>query len=142
HDVLIPGAREVLTQLRSRGHTLTTASNCGQVYLDTVLDSQGLRALFTQPLCLQTVGGRVKADILAAHFQRFDRRDAVMVGDRASDIEAARAHGIPIIGCALGFGAEEELREADVIVHSLPELLDLFPAGARGPEPASHRLGT
>lgn len=128
-DIMIPHAREVLDTLKDRGHTLTTASNCGAGYLNAVLDSQGLRALFTHPLCLGTVEGTVKADILQEHFKQIDKRQTVMVGDRSSDVEAARSHGIPVIGCSLGFGTSDELADADLIVYDLRDLLPLFPEG-------------
>jgi phosphoglycolate phosphatase len=35
--------------------------------------------------------------------------DAVMVGDRAQDIVAARAHGLHSIGVLWGYGSREEL---------------------------------
>ena len=128
HDVLLPDARDVLTALRDRGHTLTIASNCGVAYLDAVLDSQGIRPLFDRPLCLQSVNGRRKADILTAHFQHFPRMSAVMIGDRKTDIEAAQAHGIPAIGCDFhaGFGENHELAGAAHIIQSLGELLDMY----------------
>jgi phosphoglycolate phosphatase len=129
-SILMPGAMEVLSELQARGHILTVASNCGESYLNAVLDSQGLRRFFTNPLCLGSVAGRRKADILARHFERFDRNSAVMVGDRRTDVEAAEEHGVPCIGCAFGFGSEDELQGAAVIIRSLPELLPLFPAGA------------
>ncbi|GMA49637.1 MTA/SAH nucleosidase [Alicyclobacillus contaminans] len=129
-DLLLPHARDVLAELQQRGHTLTTASNCGQAYLDAVLDSQGLRPYFTAPLCLGGVGGQRKADILARHFERFEKNTAVMVGDRATDVEAAQAHGIPCIGCHfVDFGDPTELAGAVCVIHQLTELLDLFPAG-------------
>lgn len=129
-DVTFTGAHDVLDALKHRGYTLTVASNCGVQYLEAVLDSQGLRHLFDAPLCLEAVHGRVKADILTAHFQNFPREGAWMIGDRASDIEAATTHGIPAIGCALGahFGDIAELKGAKHIIHNLNELLTLFPA--------------
>jgi phosphoglycolate phosphatase len=126
-SVLIPHAIEVLTELKAAGHTLTVASNCGVKYLNEVLDTQGLRKFFTEPLCLESVNGRVKADILAKHFERFSKEDAVMVGDRSSDVEAANAHGIPTVGCQFGFGDESEIAGAAVIIRDLRELLPLFP---------------
>jgi phosphoglycolate phosphatase len=127
-DIMFPHAREVLTELKQRGHILTTASNCGNTYLNDVLDSQKIRSLFTHPECLESVDGRVKADILTAHFARFDKTNAVMIGDRSSDLEAARVHGIPTVGCEFGagFAAQGELQGATYVIHSLPELLDLF----------------
>jgi phosphoglycolate phosphatase len=126
-NLLLPHAREVLEELKRRGHRLTIASNCGQSYLDSVLDSQGLRDYFDHPLCLESVRGKSKADTLAVHIARFGKDGAVMIGDRASDIRAAAAHGIDSVGCAFGFGDDEELQGATWIIHSLPEVLDLFP---------------
>ena len=38
--------------------------------------------------------------------------DAVMIGDRAVDVAAAGAHGMPTIGVLWGYGSRDELREA------------------------------
>lgn len=124
---LMPGAHQVLSTLRARGYTLTVASNCGNAYLAAVLDSQGLRDYFDRPLCLESVHGQCKADILTEHFRHFPKELAVMVGDRQSDIEAADSHGIPAIGCQFGFGNEAELVGADVCIDRLEALLPLFP---------------
>ncbi len=45
-----------------------------------------------------------------------DPSDAVMVGDTHLDIEAGKANGMHTIGVAWGYGAREELKEADEIV--------------------------
>lgn len=127
-NLLLPHAREVLQELKARGHRLTVASNCGITYLTSVLGSQGIADLFTQPLCIESVQGRVKADILSAHFESFAKEDAYMIGDRASDVEAAHAHAIPAVGCCFGFGNDEELVAADYTIHSLLELLEMFGA--------------
>lgn len=126
--MLLPHAKDVLRQLKANGHTLTIASNCGVTYLKSVLESQGIQDFFTNPLCIESVNGRVKADILSAHFERMSKQGAYMIGGRASDVEAAHAHGIPAIGCCLGFGNDEELTHADYTIHSLLELIDMFGA--------------
>ncbi len=125
-DVLLPDARRVLEALLARNHRLTIASNCGNTYLNTVLDSQGLRPYFEHPLCLESVAGYSKADILAEHIQRFGRKNCVMIGDRNTDIEAAKFHHLPAIGCHFGFSREHELDEADYLITKLPDLLDIF----------------
>jgi len=50
------------------------------------------------------------AHVLAA--ERLDPADAVMIGDRAVDVTAARANGLAAIGVLWGYGSERELREA------------------------------
>ena len=42
--------------------------------------------------------------------------DAVMVGDTASDFEAARANGVESIGVTWGYGKQAELAQADRLV--------------------------
>lgn len=127
-DILLKHAREVLETLKKWGYTLTVASNCGTSYLNAVLDSQGIRPYFTRPLCLESVKGKKKADILTEHFLHFPKTAAYMIGDRQSDVEAAHAHGIPAIGCILGtnFGESHELDEADFLIHDLTELCQQF----------------
>jgi phosphoglycolate phosphatase len=41
-----------------------------------------------------------------------DSGDAIMIGDRAEDVRAARAHGIGAVAVGWGYGAPEELRDA------------------------------
>lgn len=128
YDALIDGAFDTIQSLHARGYTLTIASNCGEAYLNNVLDSQGLRPFFTRPLCLASVHGVKKADILTEHFRHFRHDSAWMIGDRKSDVEAAKAHGIPCVGCSYGFSSSDELQDADPIIHHPRELLTLFPA--------------
>ena len=64
-----------------------------------------------------------KADVIAwalAHSGELDH--PVMVGDRANDIEGAKANGIPAIGVLWGYGDAEELAGADRLVASPEDL--------------------
>jgi phosphoglycolate phosphatase len=53
-------------------------------------------------------------------------RDAVVVGDRHYDVEAARACGLRAIGVTWGVGDRDELRGADIIVERPAELYALL----------------
>lgn len=125
NDLLFPKVRETLAALKEQGHTISTASNCGTHYLDMILDTQDIRQYFSSPICLGSINGQRKAEILAAHFERFPKKDAYMVGDRSSDIEAANEHQIPAVVCTYGFGNEEEWAKADYKISSIEEVLPI-----------------
>jgi len=67
-----------------------------------------------------------KVDLLAhlLETERISARSAVMIGDRAGDIVAARANGIRSIGVLWGYGSASELVDAraDDLCQSLGEL--------------------
>jgi phosphoglycolate phosphatase len=75
-----------------------------------------------------------KAAVIADALARLDvvpSRDVVLVGDRAHDVEAARATGISCVGTLWGYGSREELAGADELaadVHELATLLGVRPS--------------
>ncbi|EPZ44137.1 MULTISPECIES: HAD family hydrolase [Alicyclobacillus] len=126
-DILLPHAREVVHELHRRGYILTTASNCGERYLDAVMATQGIGHLFDEPLCLESVHGTRKADILRQLVARYGQESKLyLVGDRYTDRDAAAEVGMPFIGCDFGFGDASELTGAIYIVKDLPGLLNYF----------------
>ena len=69
---------------------------------------------------------KIMARLISAY--AIDVRSAVMVGDRAYDVRAARSMGMPSIGVDYGYGSRRELEEAGASyivssIHSLQELL-------------------
>ncbi|PPA70692.1 HAD family hydrolase [Jeotgalibacillus proteolyticus] len=134
NDILFPGVRETLAVLKEQGHTLSTASNCGTNYLDMVLDTQEIRHYFSSPICLGSINGEKKADILTSHFETFPKEDVYMVGDRSSDIEAANAHGVPAVICQYGFGTEEEWGKADFRIDAIADIVQLVNKQRRSAE--------
>ncbi|MFB5190812.1 HAD family hydrolase [Alicyclobacillus fastidiosus] len=126
-DILLPHARDVVHELHDRGYTLTTASNCGTSYLDAVMSSQGIGHLFDRPVCLESVHGTRKSDILRALISRYGEGEALfMIGDRYTDRDAALEVNIPFIGCDFGFGDTTELTGAVHLVKDLLGLLEYF----------------
>jgi HAD superfamily hydrolase (TIGR01549 family) len=138
---LMPGALEVLAALRERGVKLGIASNCGQSYLDTMLSQLRLGALTDQARCLDSPNVRTKADMLRDLLATFGTRAAVMVGDRATDAQAARANALPHVHLANGLAPAGEHVEADATIGGLGELLPLLERRAGAIEGALKRIG-
>jgi len=96
-DHAFPGARGLLGRLRGAGVTTAIVSNCRRTYFEAVREGLGLAYLTDWQYCLDTPGIGSKADMVAAALAAAATREAVMVGDRESDLEAARACGLPFV---------------------------------------------
>ncbi|MEB8704713.1 nucleosidase, partial [Bacillus cereus] len=53
------------------------------------------------------------------------------VGDRLSDINAAKDNGLLAIGCNFDFAQEDELAQADIVIDDLIDLKRILPAVQR-----------
>lgn len=126
HTALYPGTAETLTALAGR-HRLVLFSNAGATYFRTVIAGHGLEHWFTDALCIEEATDRGLATDKAGMVRVLteDPGRAVVVGDRAGDIEAGRSTGARTVGCLHGFGSREELQAADWLVDGLPQLLGL-----------------
>lgn len=112
---LFEGMRELLEELRAAGVKTATASSKRQFLLDRGLDTNGVRDLFDLPLGKLSDEGDSKAQIIGRVLDQLgiDAADAVMVGDRRFDVEAAHEAGIPCVGVLMGHTCEPaELIEA------------------------------
>jgi phosphoglycolate phosphatase len=122
------GIPEALDQLLAAGHRLAVATSKARVLADPLLEALGLRDRFDAVAGPEmSTLAEPKATTIAAALEALGRPDsAVMVGDRATDVAGARAHGLPAVGAAWGIGGQEELAAAgaDVIVHTPAELHD------------------
>ena len=123
--ILFPGVSDTLALLQRTGCTLAVASNGRRHYVETVLATYDLARHFTELVSIDgngCVGS--KADILRAYLAREHCVPAalVMVGDRASDVEAAQAVGCHFVGCDYGHGYREEIAGAGPVVASFAVL--------------------
>ncbi len=99
-----PGARALLDELRAAGVLLGLASNCSRRYLESFVGAFGLESVIDEARCAESPGIRSKAGMIEQILATFGTRDAVMIGDRESDREAAASNRVPFILYTGGFG--------------------------------------
>lgn len=116
---LVDGIAEVLRGLKLP-RALATAKE--REFVAPLLEHFGIEfAIVSAPELAEP-----KAQTVARALQELGARQAVVIGDRHYDIEAARACGLRVIGVTWGFGDRDELRSADVIVERPAELCALL----------------
>lgn len=120
---LLPGVAETLETLRERGVKLGIASNCGQDYLDAMMNGLGLSRWIHEARCLDSPGASSKASMVGDLMETFGTRAAVMVGDRLGDRNAAWENGIPHVHLARGFAQPGEEVPCEATIEVMSELV-------------------
>jgi HAD superfamily hydrolase (TIGR01509 family) len=121
------GARELLLELRRRGHTIVLVSSAKesevQHYLD-LLDARGVADAWTTSADVEQT--KPAPDLVHAGLARAGTKQGVLVGDSTWDCVAARKAGLETIGVLTGGFSGEELREAGAacVFESLGELTE------------------
>lgn len=125
---LYPGVPETLTALCRRGIRLFIASNGLELYVKGVPEIKGIAELFEGTYSAGEFGTASKVELVRRLMDTFGVRNAWMVGDRSSDVEAGLKNGLSVVGCDYaGFRREGELDGSHAVIRSFPELLDLLP---------------
>ena len=122
------GSRELIEQLRGRGHRVVLASSAQQDEVDHYLDLLDARELADGWTTSADVEATKPApDLVQAALARVDAQpgDAVMVGDTPWDIHAAAQTDVPTIVVRTGGFGADELREAGAaaLFESVAELV-------------------
>jgi phosphoglycolate phosphatase len=121
-----PGIRELLEKLRADGHDLYVATSKPENTSLEILDHFDLSKYFTRICGASTDFSRSTKDQVIAYLLELNGKteNAIMVGDTAFDVLGAKAHGIPTVGVAWGYGevADMEAAGAAAIVNSVDEL--------------------
>ncbi len=109
---LIEGVCETLDSLSKKGYRICAASNGTKEYIEAILKTHDLFKYF-EPLVVIDEKHENKSAIVRQYIQQSPFGDRfIMIGDRQSDIDAARDNAIPFIGCAFGhMGSSEIERE-------------------------------
>lgn len=135
-----PGAREILATLKGAGLRLAVCTNKPFLPASELLARLGLDRYFDEIVAADTVGAR-KPDPapLREILRRLDlpAHTAVMVGDTAADIGAARAAGMASIAVSWGYARGPVARlGAKLVIDNFTELpLALEKLAAPPPDP-------
>lgn len=114
------GIPEMLQSLKDEGYGIAICSNAFPEQIARVLHALKIKDYFDGIACLDW--GENKVEVLKNLLAKLQPEAACLVGDRKFDLEAARANGIPLIGCGYGY-APEEIHEADVVVQHADEIM-------------------
>lgn len=129
---LYPGAERLLAELHRRGKLMVLVTNGSPRYVQSVWDTAGLGRYLVAKYPYAPPEFTGKGERLAQAMRDWGAAGngvaplAVMVGDRASDVAAARHAGAVCIGCAYGYGARSELAGADYVVEDVDQLYNLL----------------
>ena len=93
--------------------------------MDAHKNAFGLGKYFVQFYCTEDYGFVPKHKIFENIKGKYDGK-FIVIGDRYSDIEVAKRHGLRSVGCLYGYGSAEELEGADVKVNSIDELKNIL----------------
>lgn len=119
HARLFPGVPEMLDKLQGKA-TLALLTNGSPHYVEESANATGIKGFFD--LIQGFVPGMGKAKRLRSWYERFLPAGMMMVGDRASDIDAAHEAGAIGVGVLYGAGSLPELSSAEMIARDMDEL--------------------
>ena len=132
----LEGSRELIEDLKRRGHAVVLASSAKQEevehYLD-VLDARELADDWTTSADVEAT--KPEPDLVKAALDKAGGGDGVLVGDTTWDCEAAERAGVPAVAVLTGGFSAAELRDAGAVAvyQSIEELrgaLDETPLAA------------
>jgi HAD superfamily hydrolase (TIGR01509 family) len=111
------GARDLVRELKQRGHTVVLASSSIAKHAEHFVDLLEIRDLVDDWTTKDDVEAtKPEPDLIKAALAKAGTDDAVMVGDTPWDVEAARKAGLQTIAVLTGGAySEAELREAGAV---------------------------
>ena len=121
----VDGARELVVDLKDRGHEVVLASSAVREHFDAFVDKLQVRDLVDSSTTKDDVeASKPDPDLVDAALAKARGADAVMVGDTPWDVEAARRAGVATICVITGGFSEQELRDAGaaLVVESVADL--------------------
>ncbi|WP_077622365.1 HAD family hydrolase [Sediminibacillus massiliensis] len=124
---LYPNVQESFRYLKENGCSIYIASNGLTDYLQTIVQYYRLDLWVTETFSIQQIDSLNKAELVQNIVRKYDITNGAVIGDRLSDIIAAKDNGLVSVGCNFDFAREEELAQADIVIDDLLELQELIP---------------
>jgi phosphoglycolate phosphatase-like HAD superfamily hydrolase len=124
---LYPNVKEVFSFLKENNCSIYIASNGLTEYLKAIVSYYNLDNWVTETCSIQQIESLNKSDLVQSIIKKYGITNAAVVGDRLSDINAAKDNGLVSIGCNFDFAREDELSQADMVIDDLIELQTILP---------------
>ena len=123
---LYPNVKEVLSYLKANDWSIYIASNGLVNYLEAIVGYYHLDDWVTETFSIEQIESLNKSELVRSVINKYEITTGAVVGDRLSDINAAKDNGLVAIGCRFDFSLDEELAKADVVVNDLLELKEIM----------------
>ncbi|WP_053367711.1 HAD hydrolase-like protein [Bacillus sp. FJAT-27245] len=124
HGALYPDVEYVLAELSGR-FNLYIASNGQSNYLQAITGAFGLERFIKKTYSIEEIPSGHKSDLAKKVIDENGIVEGAVVGDRLSDIRAAKDNKLIAVGVNFDFAQPEELAQADKVINSFTELLEL-----------------
>ena len=124
--VLYPGTREMLETLK--GVKMAIVTNKTEEISREILKKFELDTYFDMVVAVDTIAQRKPSPGPVMHVLsafNLTPEDAIIVGDSAIDIQTGKASFVRTVAVTHGYGKDGFQKEADFIISSLPELIDI-----------------
>jgi phosphoglycolate phosphatase-like HAD superfamily hydrolase len=119
---LYPNVIETFQFLKQNGYSIFIASNGLIKYLEEIVQCYKLERWVDETFSIEHIDSLNKSDLVRTIVNKYKLSSGVVVGDRISDINAAKDNNLLSIGCRFDFAKEEELSQADIVINHLSEL--------------------
>lgn len=125
---LYPDTVQVLSTVKERGGRIFLATSKPEIYAVRILEHFDLIKYFDFCAGNDLEESRPTKSAVISYLIEcadIDPQESLMVGDRRYDIEGAAVFSIPTAAVLHGYGSREELKNADYIIESFTDLLNI-----------------
>lgn len=112
---LFEGVPQMLAELKGQKYRLIFLSNCKTAYMEACQKAFSLATYFNDFYCTEQFGFAPKVEIYKDIADKYGNNN-IIIGDRYADMEVAVLNKLPAIGCRYGYGNEQELKSAAIII--------------------------
>jgi phosphoglycolate phosphatase len=105
--------RDMLAELKDRGHLLAVATGKSRVGLDRVLEAMQLKPYFDSTRCADETHSKPHPAMLQELMQELlvEPEATLMIGDTAHDLQMALSAGVPALAVSYGAHPRDSLTE-------------------------------
>ncbi|MGM9986151.1 MAG: HAD hydrolase-like protein [Bacillaceae bacterium] len=122
---LYPHVIEIFTYLKEQGIPIFIASNGIKRYLEAIVNHYKFSNWIDGVYSIEQIESLEKSKLVKWILEQHAIEKGAVVGDRLSDIKAAKENGLIAIGCRFDFAQEEELKQADYIIDDFRQLKEI-----------------